>query len=73
MVDFFMKRERHIVAEISKGSQSLNLRDFGPQSLDDLMIQKDIVRLEKILPVINGLIYQKKENRDILYQNLDSI
>jgi hypothetical protein len=40
-----------------------NPRDFGIQDQNDLIDQKHLATLTKILPVINGLLYLKVENR----------
>mmetsp|Transcript_39726 Transcript_39726/g.38296 ORF Transcript_39726/g.38296 Transcript_39726/m.38296 type:complete len:107 (+) Transcript_39726:1183-1503(+) len=37
--------------------------------MEDLTNHRDLFKLEKILPVLNGLIYQKKENRESMYNN----
>ena len=55
------------------------MREFGPQNEDHLLDQKNFQQLEKILPVLNGLVYLKKgnlfylinltENRDIILKD----
>ena len=68
MIDIFMKRERHIfIKSLDEDQERPNLRDFGPQDEEDLIIQSHVSSLEKLLPVLNGLIYLKKENREGLY------
>lgn len=37
MIDLFMKRERHILVEAQKGKHQTNIREFGPQNIEDLM------------------------------------
>ena len=64
MLDVFMRRERHIYVEDEGGDKKKkgppSLRDFGPQSEDDLIDQRSLELLVKLLPVLNGLIYLKK-------------
>lgn len=69
MLDVFMRRERHIYThplksvkdEVSKSGRMVpGLREFGPQSEDDLINQRSLEILEKVLPVLNGLIYSKQ-------------
>jgi hypothetical protein len=63
MIDTFKGNERHLCT--LKDLQALpNVRDFGIQDQHDLMDAKHVGVLEKILPVINGLLYVKKENRE---------
>lgn len=40
-----------------------NVRDFGIQDQNDLIDMQHLQSLEKMLPVINGLLFLKKENR----------
>ena len=40
-----------------------NPRDFGIQDQNDLMDQKHLATLTKILPVINGLLFMNIDNR----------
>ena len=68
MLDLFNGRERHVYMESLqvnevKGSlvtPSPSLREFGPQSEDDLIDSRIVESFEKLLPVLNGLIYQKQ-------------
>jgi len=46
-----------------------NTRHFGPQDEDDLIDQKKLALLEKILPVVNGLVYQQAESRQMVLSN----
>ena len=55
IVDVFGKKERHVIMRKNKDTPSV--RHFGPQDEDDLLDQVQLVSLEKILPVLNGLIY----------------
>jgi len=63
MLDVFMRRERHIYLKSLPGDLDSkmrpNLRDFGPKSEDDLIDQRNIQTLEKVLPVLNVLICLK--------------
>ena len=63
MLDVFMKRERHVYLKSFDGQldprMRPNIREFGPKSEDDLLDQRNIQTLEKLLPVLNGLIYLK--------------
>jgi hypothetical protein len=38
-------------------------RDFGIQDQNDIMEERHKVQLEKILPIINGLLFLSTENR----------
>jgi hypothetical protein len=62
MLDVFMRRERHLF--FGENSESLksrpSVREFGPQNEEDMIDQRGLEILEKLLPVINGLIYQNK-------------
>jgi hypothetical protein len=63
MLDVFMRRERHIYLKSLPGDldpkMRPKLRDFGPKSEDDLIDQRNVQLLEKVLPVLNGLICLK--------------
>ena len=39
-----------------------NPRQFGPQDEDDLLDQKQYLELEKLLPIVNGLLYDNDPN-----------
>lgn len=68
MIDVFMRRERHLYVEpLPKKKGMISLRDFGPRSEDDLLDQKSLSALEKLLPVLNGLIYNKKGKPVLVY------
>ena len=75
MLDVFMRRERHIYLKPMDGYLDPrfrpSLRDFGPKSEDDLLDQRNIQTLEKLLPVLNGLIYLKQENRTAILKDYD--
>lgn len=45
-----------------------SLREFGPQDKDDIFDVKSSEKLEKILPVLNGLLYLKPENREAIWK-----
>ena len=56
-----MRRERHIYTlPLTPTSSRPYLRDFGPQSEDDLLDQPSLTTLEKLLPVLNGLLYNSQ-------------
>eukprot|EP00347_Sterkiella_histriomuscorum_P022045 403331879 len=64
MIDVFLNRERHIYLKALNEQESLpSLREFGPQDQEDIIDNKAMEKLEKILPVINGLIYLKNGNQ----------
>ncbi len=44
------------------------VHDFGPTQ-SDLINQRTLDELDKILPVLNGLVYMKKENRAAIIQD----
>jgi hypothetical protein len=67
MIDLFKRRERHIYLKpMSESDTAPIMREFGPQNEDHLLDQKNFQQLEKILPVLNGLVYLKKGNLFLL-------
>ena len=61
MIDVLFKRERHILFQsFQQDDEMPSMRDFGPQDRDELMNQAQSEKLDKILPVLNGLLYVKK-------------
>jgi hypothetical protein len=63
MIDVFRGRERHVYLKpLMEGDQMPSPRDFGPQDTQDLINLKALERLQKILPVLNGLVYMKQGN-----------
>lgn len=73
MLDIFMRRERHILTKPVKAHRKPKLRSFGPQTQEDLADLRQLETLEKILPVLNGLIYLKQENRDAILSKIDMV
>jgi len=74
MLDVFMRRERHIyVKPVQDENSRPLLRDFGPQSEDDMCDQASLYALSKCLPVLNGLLYINKENRRAVQANYDML
>ncbi len=70
MIDVFQGRERHIFTKSLQESESNpNSRSFGPQDKEDLINLKAQEKLEKILPVLNGLVYLKQENREAMLKD----
>ena len=61
--------ERHLCT-IKDLTAVPNIRDFGLQDLNDLMDPRHLSTLEKLLPVLNGLLFEK-ENITRLMGNLD--
>jgi hypothetical protein len=58
MIDVFMRRERHVyMKKLDLEEKRQSTRDFGPQNEDDLIDQRNLKALEKLLPVLNGLLY----------------
>ncbi|CDW82063.1 UNKNOWN [Stylonychia lemnae] len=71
MLDVFNNRERHVFLKALTESETLpSLREFGPQDQDDIIDLKSLEKLEKILPVLNGLVYLKSENREALQKDV---
>lgn len=67
IVDIYRKRERHIYL---KGGVIPNLRQVGPQDPEDLIDSNVYASLQKILPVMNGLLQchspQTQEVQDLI-------
>jgi len=58
MLDVFFKRERHIICKkIEEDDDLPSITNHGPVDTSDLLNQKHFERLEKLLPVLNGLVY----------------
>lgn len=68
IIDTIDEVERHLCT--LKDLQAIpNTRDFGLQDQNDMMDQRQYQMLEKIIPVINGLLFASKENRDQVLRN----
>ena len=50
-----------------------NPRQFGPQDEDDLLDQKEYIILEKLLPIVNGLLYDNQTNCRKVTEDLNSL
>ena len=54
MIDVFMRKERHIVVA-ERGQKKLE--ECGPKDMKDLQNHRTLSKLERVLPVLNGLLY----------------
>ena len=62
ILDVYGKIERHVYAKKLVNNEAPMPRHYGPQDQDDLIDQVKYMQLQKILPVLNGLLFDNIGN-----------